>query len=581
MEGVRKRVRRARAAPDPPPTAVSGAAGQFEPLPDDALVQILETLAALDPDCEGSEWQLNRRRCSRDALRLAATCKRLRAALLLNYWPKLGPLRVELLARATTDVQPGARTRAGPRPYLTQFDLEQHSATQLRALDALDGQMGFHCSGNCCEHARLSANRKLEKQQLRVRVHALKKPYLREVSPARDKPGVAFGYEHDRQLVRITADDAESRVVCDSELGPRHKPLLLRASPNGAHVAWVTYDAEDQTDVELHVWTPSVPGVVHEINASNIAHRANCQHWHGRPTGVWWTSDNRLCVAWSHTYVTPMGQDHAGGDTPDRYDIYLLATYDIDAHTGDWSLGEVWGKSDRFQRLISVSADESGTRVACLVRNAPVSGLGAANRAHYKVVVHAADMQADLQHPQVWKGAGSEGGTRPLDWGPSAVGVSPTADRIVVVHRTLGSVITEVFALDEGVRYARVNAHNLTEWTTLRPDCPYTGANAVKLRYAVGFSGCGRFATVTDQRARWKYDFTGYGLVCLDLARCRASRDMPVRALCYSEGFDIDGGLTGHHTVLATPVRELHWGGDSMWALAGKGVLRFSSSHAC
>lgn len=580
MEGVRKRVWRARAAPDPPPVSEGGGAGRFEPLSDDALVHILEALAALDPDCEGSDWQAARRRCSRDALRLATTCKRLRAALLLNYCPKLGPLHVELLARSATDVQPNAHARRGPRPYLTQFDLEQHSAAQLRALDALDGQMGFHCSSNCCEHARLSANRKLETQPYCMQVDALKKPYLREVAPARDKPGVAFGYDHDHQLVRISDDDAEPRVVCDNELGPRHKPLLLRASPNGAHVAWVAYDADDQTDVQLWVWTPSVRIGVCEIDASNIARRTNCRDWRGRPTAVWWTSDNRLCVAWSHTYVTPMGQDHAGGDKPDRRDIYQLATYDIDVHTGGWSLGEVWGRSDRFQRLISVSPDESGTRVACLVRNRPVSGIGAANLTHYKVVVHASDMQADLTHPQVWKGAGSEGGTRPLDWGPSAVGMSPTGDRIVVVHRTLGSVLTEVFALDEGVQYARVNAHNLTEWMPLRTDCPYTGANAVKLRYAVGFSGCGRFATVTDQRARWKYEFTGYALVCLDLARCRARRDLPVRALCYSEEIDADLGVSTRFAV-PTPMRELHWGRHSMWALAGKGVLRFSSSHAC
>ena len=161
--------------------------------------------------------------------------------------------------------------------------------------------------------------------------------------------------------------------------------------------------------------------------------------------------------------------------TPDRDDIYLLATYDIDAHTGDWSLGEVWGKSDRFQRLISVSADESGTarrlpraqrareRAGCGEPGA-LQGGGARGR-------HAGRPAA----PAGVEGAGSEGGTRPLDWGPSAVGMSPTADRIVVVHRTLGSVLTEVFALDEGVRYARVNAHNLTEWMTLRTRLPVHG----------------------------------------------------------------------------------------------------------
>lgn len=551
---ARKRVRRAQRGLDPPSQlAVSGAAGRFELLTDDALVQILETLAALDPDCEGETWQRQRRSCTRDAMRLAATCRRLRAALRLNYCPDDGPLYAELLARKLTDVQPAARVRRGLRPYMTQLELERRSAAQLRALDVLDGQLGFHCSGKCCAHARMASNRR-----------------LREVSPARDQPYVAFGYDRSRRLVRLAGGDAEPRVACE-EFQPRHRLVLLRASPDGGRVAWTGHN--DGMHLQLWVWTP-LTLAQHRSVVRQVEWQGDPPH----PTAVWWTSDNRLCVAWTRTYVTPMGTDTTEGEAVEHDDRYVLATYDVCPDFGEVTLSEVWGESTAYERLVSVSPDASGTRVACLVRTRPYARLGAAMRTHYKVVVHAGDMRSELTHPQVWKGSGSSSDPGGIDWGPSAAGMSPAGDKIVVVHRAEREVLTEVFALNEGVLYSRINAHNLAEWMPMQPDKPHTGANAVKPRYAVGFSSCGRYATVTDQRARWKYEFTGHALVCLDLALCRVCRDIPVQLLCYSEEIDPDLGLSSRVSG-PTPLRELHWGGDTVWILAGKGVIRITSSH--
>ena len=563
----------AYATSEPPSPTGSGAAEGLYILSDDLLVQALEALAALDPDAEGEDWQRNRYLHTRNALRLASTCNMLRAATMLNYCPKTGPLSNELWARALTDVQPAAHLRHTAHPYLAQIALEKRSSEQLRALTVLDGQLGFHCSGACCSHARQAANRKLAAMHdVGEKISAVGKPWVRELSAARDHADVAFVYNGARRLVRI-AGKTGWRELSHS---PKHKPVLLRASPNGAHVAWTAHSHDGV--YFLWLWTPQDQGAP-ELQPFQVVPAVG-ELLYNQPTAVWWTSDNRLRVAWTTTFVTPMGTDQMMGQTPGEEDGYNFTTYDVDAATGEVTLGEVWYSDyGGCERLLSVSPDESGTRVACLVRALPDEP----DATHYKVVTHSGDMREELSHPHVWRSPTTRLGfvdvAQGYGWGPSAVGMSPSGDLVVAVHRCDLMVLVEIFALDSGAHYGRINMVDVSKWMPLRNHDPNQGSRAVKLRYAVGFSGCGRYATITDQRARWKYEFTGYAVVVLDLVECRDSSVLAriqTHSLCYCEEIDPIFGLSSR-VAAPTPLRELHWGRQSVWVLANKGALTVSS----
>ena len=275
------------------------------------------------------------------------------------------------------------------------------------------------------------------------------------------------------------------------------------------------------------------------------------------------------------------GADVVGGDPPDEDDHYGFQTYTIEADGTVCSSDHTEGcLTDAHERLISVSPDDTGWRLACLVRVSPKHR----GETHYKVVVYNHEMREELKHPQVWTGVNpyGKGG---YDWGPSAVGMSPAADCIVVMHRTSGSCVTEIFEHVTGPRYARINAHNVCDWLRLEADDDRrTGQNVVKLRYKVGFSPCGRFAHVVDQRAYHRHYFEGHAAVVLTLSERRSSPKIPVQGLCHYERNTFDEldvieqvGLS-QDAFMPRPMRELHWGERSMWALAYRGALLFEQA---
>lgn len=551
-------------------------------LGDDILVTIMELLATLDADAEGAEWHAQKRDTTRDTVNFSRTCWRVRNALVADR-PSCGPLHAELVARGLTNVRP--LVTSAPRPHTEQLRREEHSQYQLRAMGYIDEEVGFHCAGKCCEPAREEANRRMRKHKGNQMHVTSVGSRMDEISPARDDPGVAYGYDRGRHMTKMRGSQVTHTLRCTGSYdgtyvsGVLPLPLMLRASPDGKHLAWTAWDPLGC--VQLSTWSPQATlaeasqhgeeGVVLPVDFGLGREGEGMGVLPGRhPTTFWWTSDNLLRVAWTATYVSPSGVDSEEGELPSADDCYEIATYSIDADDGQCALVEIGPVSGPGERLINVSPDESGMRLACLVRVCPRRK----PTSHYKVVIHVNDMREELLHPQVWKGQGhGKGG---FDWGPSAAGMSPAGDCVVVVHRTAGSCISEVFDHDAGARYVRVNAHNISDWMRLDQEDKGTGSNSVKLRYAVGWSGCGRFATVLDQRARWKYYMQGYALIALDLSQRRWRCEIPVRGLCHCEDADFDFGQAAglrQDTIAPTPMRELHWGRESIWALARRGAL--------
>jgi hypothetical protein len=190
---------------------------------------------------------------------------------------------------------------------------------------------------------------------------------------------------------------------------------------------------------------------------------------------------------------------------------------------------------------------------------------GASGNIYYQATVHSGDMRATIAPPNQGR----------LTWGPIAVGMSPSGDCVVAVHLNREWVRTDVFALDSGVSYTRVNSTKVDRLNSYKSG---GDRDSVRMRYSAGFSGCGRYATITDQRAHWNCKFTGYTLVALDLAHYRKRRDLPAFRLCYCEAVPSGLGLSSIVSV-PTPLRELHWGRRSAWVLAGKGVILISGEN--
>lgn len=587
MLARRKLVRQAlrgEVHPQPGRAATPNNEGLFALLGDDAILHVLECLAALDDTLNGEEWQEQRRDSTRAAAFFARTCWRARNVLVGDI-TREGSLHAELLARGVTDAVPRL-VRGHARPYLEQLRKEERSQHQLRAMVHLDEELGFHCAGSCCAPAREEANRRLLKHKSgQLEVTAMGKRVL-ELSPVASHADLAYAYDREQGLVKLQG--AHTPHAVHKLADPLHgkEPLLMRASPDGKHLAFTLFNMDDATFEErtdLYIWTPEHCRICGPVQVGYSLEEAGTPlgtepRWH-MPTAVWWTSDNQLRVAWTTVYVLPCGADGREGQYPDEADCYCFGTYAVDTRLGDVTLLDAHQPDVHRERLVAVSPDASGLRFACLVRVRPHRVLpGEPRRTHYKVVVYSDDggSHEELRHPQVWGGADAQGKDG-FGWGPSAVGMSPAGDCLVVVHRTAGACLTEIFDHVCGARYARVNAHNITEWMSMpTSNDKRTGSNAIKLRYHVNFSACGRFAHVLDARAYHRYYFHGHAAAVLDLSRRRQCSDIPVRGLCHYEPADFefadDVGLS-RRVLTPTPIRQLHWGHEAVWALAARGAL--------
>lgn len=568
---------------------------------------VASRLATLDANVEGTQRYEQRRARTRDALSLLGASRRFRHAATLAdraLWD-------ELMARGRTDVCPQPHDD-NPYPYTAQLERERQSTVHLRGIRLTDKEMAFHCAGPCCQQPRTVVTRRAKDVALATVDQSVTtlaaardapvcyvKTQRRTPRPLRGAPGVHGTCHHLRQY-RYNASLCTSTMCgvlpldADSTFAEDRSVLAMSASNDGSAVAWTSPDSRDDVAaLKLFVWTPGASdddvrcqcvasGTITDYDDTH--HRAcdidnedstsDSQYNHSMyppnvPLNMWWTNDGRtLAVAWSTTIVHPMGHDAHDGDDQHAWERYLIATYEREE---DGRLTFLEATGPHPGRLIATSASASGERVVCLVRRKPTRR---STETMYRAVVHYRDMTQELRHPEVWKNKRRDNPEEriPYLWGPSAVGMSPNGDCVVVVHRTRGAVLAEVFDLDEGANYVRVNAHALTEWLSLSGS-HRAGDNAVKLRYAVRFSGCGRFACVVDQRSRWRYHFTGYAAVVVDLGKRRTQRQLRCYPLCYYEELDQDDPHAWTFNVAHTTLRAIDWTPQGAWVMSNRGAL--------
>jgi hypothetical protein len=245
---------------------------------------------------------------------------------------------------------------------------------------------------------------------------------------------------------------------------------------------------------------------------------------------AWWTLGDdglRLAVLWSTAYVHPIGTVvGANSDT---------CCYFFSQHSfcdGSWDLIMYSGPFAGKAQTASPSID--GSRVAVLVRK-PKVGNGPASFSSRATIFHdiCTESLVEITHRD---GIGLGRGVAPLHphdvaTCPSAVGLSPSGDCLVAVHRRYFSVVAEVLLYTSPTSFVSVQTIDLTHWISVgrSETSAIDAANTLKLPYNIVFSPCGRFAAIVDQRPMFGLSVVNHSMVVLDLSMRHERRG--IRAL--------------------------------------------------
>lgn len=467
-----------------------------------------------------------------------------------------------------------------PHPFAMQQLKEQRTEQHYRVMRDAMRNMALHCAGACCRRQREMV-RKSSESGVRAAVSPIAESAL--LMSAAASAGVVYVHSRVRKSKRpreaTNANARSADVLRRHELVPLRQqaalgwprsgrrevsygsqthalfidtscssaPLFLASSPCGQAVAYVVaVHSNDMVDEEplskLFVWYPLLDKHVHipadevqtfdtqaifDRTGSTVVDTAGKPFESLHPQHVCWRPNQgrmRLVATWSTTFITPSGHCDEHKTIVKKYERYVIVHYDIDVGGGVGTMeaeGPFFGK-----RLMTFHLDAVGDRAVALVRQHQLSQRSVRQLA----CVHRLDTGrvVDMTHPTVWKPRMSAQG---MNWGPSAVGISPMGDVVVCVHRTTGSILVEVNELLEDESYASISVKNVTNWLSMGhpPDAvSYFEStpleynhNYVKLPFSVNFSTCGRFVTVSDQRPFFGLSQENHAFVIFDLANRR------------------------------------------------------------
>lgn len=550
---------------------------------DDVLACIVRHLARVSR-ADGAVMRRNVMQSAMDVYALVASCRHVHEV----YRTLCPKTRADKQASLQFCVTPTSfADEAEPYPFAVQQLNEQRTEQHYRVLRDAMRNMALHCGGACCRRQRA-----MVKQAQQGQVKAAVSPIAESALLMSAATGAGVVYVHSRirrskrprEVPSATSHSADvirrheivplRQQICAARptASPRPSrrefaygnhthtlpidtsstsaPLFMASSPCGDAVAYiVAVHSHDLTREEplsrLHVWYPLLEQHVHipaeEVlafdaqavfdhesgagsdAAAHVALQLHPQHvaWrpnaHGRMT---------LVATWSTTFITPSGHCDEHETIVKRHERYVIAHYDIDAGGGEGSMeaeGPFFGR-----RLMTFHLDARGDRAVALVRQ----HLESSRALRQLACVHrlATGRVVDMTHPAVWKPRMAAQG---MNWGPSAVSISPAGGTVLCVHRTTGSILVEVNELLEDESYASVLVRNVTNWLAMGhpPDAvsyfemtPLDyNQNYVKLPFATTFSACGRFATVHDQRPFFGLSQENHAFVIFDLANRHGS----------------------------------------------------------
>ena len=526
--------------------------GRFDLLGDDIMLLIMHAMLQIPPSVHGGGLELHTAvgvTCQ-SLMSLLGTCKRMGAVL-----HTVGArLEMELLARASTHIAPSMHSlRSNVYPYSHQLRMESRSADQLGLLRQSISDLAIHCANSCCENRRNDLNRQLRAGGQKF-CRGMLIPCTRSSTVIASSPSGSFTFVASRiretdiqgrrakygyELTRRTFKESRTRNA-----GPRIEPLLLnsqklgmgdhlsapqsmRSNEDGSAVAFIRAVHAVVTDgrvphSQISVWLPSsnfLKSIVEPPGQAEFLGAINAQD-------AWWVKDDcdgqQLAVIWSTAYVHPMGT--VVGANADNA-CYFIALYDTSDYEVDHFTGPFYGKAQ------TVSPTRRGDEVAVLIRKAPVgNGPGSMPvRTTHLHNVHS-ETPVELDHQMAIRAGRGSLPPHPHDLAhcPSAVGLSPSGDCVVAVHRRHGTVILEVLLRTAPGVFVSVQTMDVTPWTSNGhveptifdngPSGTSASVSALRLPYDVMFSPCGRFATILDKRATFGFPLTNHALVILDMA---------------------------------------------------------------
>lgn len=550
----------------------------------EVIACIIRILAQL-PRTQGFVMQRNARDSAMNVYALIASCRAIYEIYRTLCPKELADKRASLCFCVTPTT---FADETEPHPFALQQLKEQRTEQHYRVLRDAMRNMALHCAGACCRRQR---------SMVRKAGAAGGKPMVSPISESALVMNAAAGagvvYVHSRvrkskrsrdashssarsadvlrrhELISLREQMQTGRAGCSSPRSPNRDvpygahthtlsidttsnsaPLFLASSPCGEAVAYiVAVHSNDMLDQEplskLFVWFPLIDehvhipaNEVHDFDTQEIFDRTGCTvaDTAGTPFGLlhpqhvcWRPSAHgrmRLVATWSTTFTTPSGHCDEHETVVKKYERYAIAHYDIEAGGGESSMeaeGPFFGR-----RLMTFQLDARGDRAVALVRQ----HLQSPRDVRQLASLHRLDTGrlVDLVHPTVWKPRMSAQG---MNWGPSAVGISPMGDVVICVHRTRGSILVEVRELLQDEIYESILVKDVTNWLALGqpPDAisyfemtpiDYND-NYVKLPYAITFSTCGRFVTVHDQRPFFGLSQENHAFVIFDLSKRRTS----------------------------------------------------------
>ena len=537
--------------------------GGLDELGDDTILMIMHDIIRI-PSSKWSGLELHNVVCAgcRTLVALLATCRRMVAVL--RGWGH--SLEMELLARASTHIAPSIQAlRTQQYPYSHQLRSESRSADQLSLLRQSIADLAIHCANACCENRRNDLNRQLRTGRKGGRgmlIPCAKSSAViascpsgrftfmasRVREPVSHSRHAKYGYELTRRTftlatMRSSASRIESVLLNTQRIGEGDHlsaPQSMRSNSDGSAVAFIRAVHAVVTDgrvphSQVSVWSPSAnvfKALIEPPGQAEFLGAINAQD-------AWWVKDDDNCqhlaVIWSTAYVHPMGA--VVGANADNA-CYLIALYDTTDYDVDHFTGPFYGKAQ------TASPTRNGEEVAVLIRKTPMgNGPGSlAVRATRLHNVHN-ETPVELDH-QAAIGAG-RGPLPPhphdLVHCPSAVGLSPSGDCVVAVHRRHGTVIVEVLLRTAAQVFVSVQTIDVTPWTSdghVEPTIFDNGAtgqlgttSSLRLPYEILFSPCGRFATILDKRATYGFPLTNHALMVLDMAlrhERRGVRSLPL-----------------------------------------------------
>ena len=506
-----------------------GHSGAFETISDDSIACIFASIVSKSRYKENSVYAVEAAiHIHEDSVAFALTCRR----IMNVFYSTATRSRTEALASASTVICP--RSDCCFR-FTEQVRSEERSSRQIRLLRQSNSAMCLHCAGPCCARMHKALNRDLYKAYGSDRsLHSVLET-SNVVSPneygdvvfayqcvktsKRARHGEERGRRFIKQIVRaerVCTDKKTSFVITHTkeiDVDSCSAPMRMETNKSGTAVAMICslHDidslAASSAFSAVSVWFAGGDVVVLDAPGGSPGPVMS-------PQVCAWGEAN-LSVAWSTDFVHPSGHTLGSNATsPDgSLCCYRFVSYAFE--DGEADIDEV--TSVYPGKLTSCSWTRDAREAAVIVKTTNV----VTSSRHRTTFLHQID------DDKTWPIS-----TGPLEYHALCAVISPTGDCIISFVRAKSSLKLNVSVISAHSLYTIVKGIDVTPYLMLAPNSPSTmDSEFVRATYELGFSFCGRYATILDKHAFFGTSASNQGFVIVDLSQrldCTPLRAQPL-----------------------------------------------------